>query len=209
MTADPEQEEPPLSQELLQLASTATAERITLQDLLDGIKSHARPTLLILFALPNTIPSIPGTSAITGLPLVYLTLQMMLGWPIQLPGFIGNRSLKRADLLAVLRRAEPWLARIERILTPRWRALSTARAERVLGGFCLALSLLIMAPVPFGNILPALTIILIALGMMERDGYFIAAGLAVGTAAWGLVGVLYWALLKALLFVIAQAFGRP
>ena len=72
MTADPEQEEPPLSQELLQLASTATAERITLQDLLDGIKSHARPTLLILFALPNTIPSIPGTSAITGLPLVYL-----------------------------------------------------------------------------------------------------------------------------------------
>lgn len=209
MTVDPEQEEPPLSQELLHLANTATTERITLQDLLDGIKSHARPTLLILFALPNTIPSIPGTSAITGLPLVYLTLQMMLGWPIQLPGFIGNRSLKRADLLAVLRRAEPWLARIERILTPRWRVLSTARAERVLGGFCLALSLLIMAPVPFGNILPALTIILIALGMMERDGYFIAAGLAVGAAAWGLVGVLYWALLKALLFVIAQAFGRP
>ena len=209
MTADPEQDEPPLSQELLHLASTATAERITLQDLLDGIKSHARPTLLILFALPNTIPSIPGTSAITGLPLVYLTLQMMLGWPIQLPGFIGNRIFKRADLLAVLRRAEPWLARIERILTPRWRALSTARAERLLGAFCLALSLLIMAPVPFGNILPSITIILIALGMMERDGYFIAAGLAVGTAAWGLVGALYWALLKALLFVIAQAFGRP
>lgn len=209
MTADPDQEEPPLSQELLQLASTATAERITLQDLLDGIKSHARPTLLILFALPNTIPSIPGTSAITGLPLVYLTLQMMLGWPIQLPAFIGNRSLKRTDLLAVLRRAEPWLARIERILTPRWRVLSTAHAERVLGAFCLALSLLIMAPVPFGNILPSMTIILIALGLMERDGYFIAAGLAFGAAAWGLVGVLYWTLLKALLFVIARTFGQP
>lgn len=207
MTTDPTDQDLPLSQELLLLASSGTSERISLQDLLDGIKTHARPTLLILFALPNAIPSLPGTSAITGLPLAFVTLQMMLARPMRLPGFIANRSVRRSDLAAVLRRAEPWLARIEHILTPRWAWLSSARAEQIIGAFCLALSLLIMAPVPFGNILPALTIILIALGFMERDGYFILAGVISGIASWVMVIAIYWTLFKVLLFMIAQAFG--
>jgi hypothetical protein len=202
----PEAEPVALSQALLALASAGTTERVTLQDLLDGIKAQARPALLILFALPNSLPSLPGISAITGLPLVFLTLQMMLAQPVRLPGFIAGRSLKRADLLAVMRRTEPWLARIERILTPRLLFLSSPPAERLAGACCLVLSLLILAPVPFGNILPAITIILIALGFLERDGYFILAGIVAGWLALALVVTVYWAVLIAsLLFLFGTA----
>ena len=58
----------PLSQQLLRLAETGDTERVSLGDLLGGIKTHARATLLILFAIPNLLPGLPGTSAVTGLP---------------------------------------------------------------------------------------------------------------------------------------------
>ena len=43
----------PLSQQLLRLVETGDSERVSLGDLVNGIKTHARATLLILFALPN------------------------------------------------------------------------------------------------------------------------------------------------------------
>lgn len=206
MTAPTPYSEPiPLSQALMELATSGTSERITLRELLDSIQSQARPALLILFALPNTVPSLPGISAITGLPLVFLTLQMMLASPVWLPAFIANRSLKRADLAAVMRRTGPWLAKIEAILKPRLLFLSSALAQRLAGACCVLLSLLIMAPIPFGNSLPAVTIILIALGFLERDGYFVVAGIVTGWLSLALILGIYWAVVTAALMVFVTA----
>ena len=208
MTAPKPYSEPiPLSQALMELATSGTSERITLRELLDSIQSQARPALLILFALPNTVPSLPGISAITGLPLVFLTLQMMLASPVWLPAFIANRSLKRADLAAVMRRTGPWLAKIEAILKPRLLFLSSALAQRLAGACCVLLSLLIMAPIPFGNSLPAVTIILIALGFLERDGYFVVAGIVTGWLSLALILGIYWAVVTATLALFFSA--RP
>ena len=209
MTAPKPYSEPiPLSQALMELATSGTSERITLRELLDSIQSQARPALLILFALPNTVPSLPGISAITGLPLVFLTLQMMLASPVWLPAFIANRSLKRADLAAVMRRTGPWLAKIEAILKPRLLFLSSALAQRLAGACCVLLSLLIMAPIPFGNSLPAVTIILIALGFLERDGYFVVAGIVTGWLSLALILGIYWAVVTATLALFFSA-GPP
>ncbi|MFZ0710673.1 MAG: exopolysaccharide biosynthesis protein, partial [Terrimicrobiaceae bacterium] len=37
--------------------------------------------------------------------------------------------------------------------------------------------LLLPLPLPFSNALPALTVVLLAAGMLEKDGYFVIAGL--------------------------------
>ena len=37
--------------------------------------------------------------------------------------------------------------------------------------------LLLPLPVPFSNALPAFTVVLLAAGMLEKDGYFVIAGL--------------------------------
>lgn len=188
----------PFSESLLLQLRDGDSPRISLQELLDGVKTRARATLLILFALPNLIPAgIPGTSAITGLPLVFLTLQMMLGSPVWLPRFIAGRSFDRAGLVAGVLRVQPHLQKIERVLRPRMIVLSQRPFRRVIGGFGLTLAVLIMLPIPLANFLPALAIIVMGLGLLEEDGVFLMAGIAIGAGAVLLVFTVYWALILA------------
>jgi hypothetical protein len=191
----------PLSQQLLRLVQAGESERVSLGDLLAGIKTHARATLLILFAIPNLLPGLPGTSAITGLPLVVLTFQMMLGRPVWLPGFIANRSLLRANLLALLTRAAPYLERVERVLHPRLSHLTAEPAQRLIGGIGVLLALLVMLPIPLGNFLPALAILIAALGLLGRDGAFILAAAALAISAVVVLIAVYWAVIAAVIYM--------
>lgn len=189
------------SQQLVALAQEGSSERVSLGDLLRGIKTHALASLLILFSVPNLLPGIPGTSAVTGLPLVILTFQLMMGRPPWLPGFILNRSLRRSDLQAVMAKVEPPLRRLERVLRPRLSLFLSASAQRLIGAFMVLLSTLIMLPIPFANIVPALAIILMALGFLENDGLFILIGLGIGVLSILLVVVVYWAVIASVIYL--------
>ena len=114
-----------LSQILPRLAE-GEEERISIGDIVSRLENRAHTTLLVLFALPNVLPALPGTSAITGMPLVYLALQLTLGQQPWLPKFIANRSFSRAGLAVVIDQAKPWLECSERFLHPRLGALERA-----------------------------------------------------------------------------------
>lgn len=195
-----------LSQLLPRLAE-GTQERISIGDIVTRLEGRAHTTLLVLFALPNVLPAIPGTSAITGMPLVYLALQLSLGQKPWLPGFIANRSFSRPGLAAVLDQAKPWLERSERFLHPRLGALTRGRMERVIGVLMLILACAVVLPIPFGNMIPALGIIFFSLGLMEEDGLWIIAGLLTMTSGAVIFSTLLWALFKAAVFVFLGAFG--
>lgn len=202
----PKTEPPRLSQILPHLAD-GTEEWLTIGDLVARMQDRAHLALLVLFALPNTLPSIPGTSAITGVPLVYLSLQLALGRQPWLPRFITQRSLSRQRLAEMLKRAQPWLERGERYLHPRLGRLTTPTAQRAVGLLMVLLSLAVLLPIPFGNMVPALAIIFFALGLMEEDGAWIIGGL--GTTVFGvaLFSTVLWGLFKAAVFVFLGAFG--
>ena len=157
----------PFSQNLLAQLHGGKSERISLQELLDGVKTHARATLMILFSLPNLVPSIPGMSAITGLPLLFLAVQMMMGNNVWLPHFIASRSFLRSDLLRLINRLLPYLQRVERVLQPRHLILSRPTVLQVIGLICVVLSVLIALPIPLGNFLPAVVGPLILGGRMH------------------------------------------
>jgi hypothetical protein len=74
------------------------------------------------------------------------------------------------------RYVNPYLARAERITQTRWSAL--ARRQRLVGLVCLALSLVLVLPIPFMNTPPSLCLVLLAWGIVQRDGAFVLAGLA-------------------------------
>jgi hypothetical protein len=182
----------PLSKLLAQTVSAGDSDYVSIAELLAGIKIQALAIMLILFALPNIPPSLPGTSAITGLPLVILTLQMTLGQSLWLPQVIANRAVPRAGLLAVLTWAAPYFHKVERLLRPRVLGVTTPLMKHVIGGLMLMLSLIIMLPIPLGNTMPSFAIVLIAMGLAQRDGIFVVTGLAVaGLSVLGLI-VLYW-----------------
>lgn len=194
----------PLSAVLLAIAQDRSRERITLAELMTLLGDRALGALMFIFALPNTLPALPGTSAILGTPLVLLAAQLMFGLRPWLPGFLSRRSMPQADFESMVLRAAPWIVRAERLLKPRLAALTSQAAERLIGAICVLLALLIALPIPFGNIPPAIAICLFALGVLARDGLWILAG-AVATVVATLVvwGVLF-AILKAAIFLVTK-----
>lgn len=195
-----------LSQILPRLAE-GDQPRLSVAELINRMQDRAHAALLVLFALPNVLPAIPGTSAITGIPLVYLALQLTLDQRPWLPAFIANRSFPRESLASVLDQAKPWLVRSERLLHPRLAILTGPSAEKVVGIIMLLMACMVVMPIPFGNMLPSLAIIFFALGLLEEDGLWIIAGALMVLVNIVVFSTLLWGLFKAAVFVFLGAFG--
>ncbi len=182
---------PRTSRVLREFAETIEGERVRLRDIDAAMQERAFGLLMLVLALPNVLPvTLPGVSTLLGVPLMLLAAQLIAGYRKPwLPNWIGGRSFSRRDFLRFLRHALPWLQRLEAMLRPRLAALTSRRAERFLvGGLALVLSCVMILPIPLGNMLPAVAMVMLALGLLEQDGLAVLAGVAVGVAGLGLAG---------------------
>lgn len=198
-----------LSTLLRKIVQDGERQRISIGDLLSVAGDRAFGALLFIFAMPNILPiPIPGISAVLGLPLLYLTGQLVLGhdkpW---LPRMITERSFRHEDFKMVVLRILPGLVRAERFLHPRLGFLVSPLAERLFGVAAFVLALLIFLPIPLGNMLPGLSIGLFAMGILARDGLAMVMGLVMTVISIVVVSGVVYAITVAALFVIRQAFG--
>lgn len=197
----------PLSISLATLAADTSRERVSLSDLLELLGDRALAALLLIFSLPNVIPVPPGASAILGLPMLLVAAQLAFGGRPWLPDFLARRSLSRAQFASVVSKMAPWLARAEKLLRPRWRALAGPVAERLAGALCLVLSLVVFLPVPLGNMLPAFAVCVLCLGLMERDGLCVLCGALIAAVALTVVAGVLYAMARTAMFLIANVFA--
>jgi hypothetical protein len=199
-----------LSELLHDVAQAPNGVYVTLSEIRDVLGERAFGPLMLVFAAPNLIPNpIPGISAILGLPLLFLTVQLMLGAPRPwLPAWLGNRGMQRAGFGRMVERAGPWLERAEKLLRPRVFWLLSPAMERVIGAVALLLAAVLFLPIFLGNWLPALSLCLLALGILERDGMAVALGLVTAVVAVVVVAGVVFALVKAGLFAAAHIFSR-
>lgn len=195
-----------LSDILTEIGTDTSRTRVSVADIMDATGARAIGALILLFAAPNVLPTPPGTSSILGMPLVYLTAQLMLGRLPWLPKFISERSIYRADFIGMMDRAAPILARAEKLLKPRFSLLISAPAERMVGTICFILAMILLLPIPLGNMLPALAICLFAFGILEKDGLWIIAGGLVAAVALVIVSGVIWAGVKMAAFLVMNAF---
>lgn len=162
---------------LTDLADDESKDRLSIGDIVAALGDRAFGPLLVVFALPNVLPSPPGTAGIMAIPLIFLTVQMILGKRPWLPGFLARRSLSRQSFARFAVRATALLARASRFLRPRLGLFVQPLPERLIGGFCLVLALVLLLPIPFANSAPAFAICLFGLGLLERDGVWILSGM--------------------------------
>jgi hypothetical protein len=193
-----------LSTMLHALAQDESRERIAVSDLLAALGDRALAALLFVFAVPNVLPVPPGTSAILGAPLIFLAAQLAFGRRPWLPDVIARRTMTRADFAAVVRRIGPWLARAERMLRPRAMGLALPPMEYLVGLVCLLLAVVLVLPIPLGNMLPALAISLLALGVLARDGLWVLVGLAVAVVSAVVVSGVVFAMVKAAVYFVTN-----
>lgn len=195
-----------LSAILTGIAQDETRERVSIADLFLAMGDRAFGALILIFALPNIVPTPPGTSAITGAPLVFLGFQLMLGMQPWLPKVIAERSLSRTDFAAIVTRIVPWLARGERYLKPRLERFVRPPAEYGLGLMAFILAVLLTLPIPLGNMLPALALALFAFALLEKDGAYALAGSVVFCVSLFVLAGVLWAFVQAAMLAMQTWF---
>ncbi|HEY8563991.1 MAG TPA: exopolysaccharide biosynthesis protein [Beijerinckiaceae bacterium] len=173
---------------MLGLASSLRQDRVSLGEVVDRLGAEGLGLVLLVLTLPTLIP-IPGPFGITfGTLIALVALQVMTGAQgLWLPQGLRRRTVPASALRRVVAQALPWLARAERFLCEgRLKALSGRRARIVLAFPLLLLAVVIVLPIPLGNVAPALALILFALGFMARDGaaVLVAIGLSVIALGW-------------------------
>jgi hypothetical protein len=182
-----------LSDMLDAIANDPARETIAAIDVRDAMGDRAFGALMFFFAAPNALPvNMPGVSTVLGLPLVFLALQLMLGFAVPwLPRFLLHRTFPRPAFARVMNHALPWIRRAERLLRPRLTTLADGAFERVIGLACVVLAAVLILPIPFANSGPGIAICVLALALLERDGAATLLGLAIGgasiTLAWGVI----------------------
>lgn len=153
---------------------------VTVGEIVHRFGRRAFGALLFFFSAPNWLPLPPGSSTFLALPLVLLTPQIAYGvqgpW---LPGFIDDREMRRSDLAKGIRRLTPTLQRVEKVSRPRLLWLFGPVGDRVIGLTCFLLSLVLLLPIPLGNMAPAAAIAAFGLAMVQRDGVLALIGYAI------------------------------
>jgi hypothetical protein len=162
---------------LLRAAATAvTAERMTVEQLLEPLKRRAFGFLLLLLAIPNFIPVPVGIGGVMGVLVVALGLEMLFGlehpW---IPGFLKRRTLSRDGLLCFLDRIEPMTRRLEKACKPRLQRLTQRPFTLASGVIMILIGILLALPIPFTNYLFGGMLIVFAFALVERDGALLLA----------------------------------
>lgn len=183
-----------LSEEMQALKTHAGEGELTLREAIVVLGVRAYTLLLILLSLPFITPiPLPGLSTPFGLAVGLIALRLMLGQKPWLPEKILSRPIPPGFFGKVFTFAAGIIRLLEKLLRPRLTFLTdTVVLYRTHAGLMMlaALALLLPLPIPFTNTFPAWTIIFVAAGLLERDGFFILGGYLVFAA-----GVLYFVFL--------------
>lgn len=170
-------------------------ESISLQHLLEKLREGGFALLLMILAAPLALP-LPavGIATVMSLPILVLAVQLTLGFRSpRLPSRLGRKTISRKTMVKISDILIPYFNRLEKFLKPRVSFLSSSLGEKLVGLVCVICACSIAMPVPFSNTIPSLGIVLIAIGLLERDGLVIIGGMLVGLAGVALAVVIYYA----------------
>jgi hypothetical protein len=181
--------EPPprrLSEDLRELLRHASGRSVTIEEIEQILRGRGVAMLILLLAAPFIIPT-PGLSVPFGIAICLLGLRIALGGRSALPRFILRREVAYSTLEKVVTRIAAVVEKLEKRIRPRMhflqdhpRMVNLIGFGIISGGFILSLPL----PIPFSNGLPAVSIMLLAAGLMERDGLLVLWGYVLGLLSW-------------------------
>lgn len=161
---------------------------LTVGQMLEQFDSRAFGAMLFVFGLLNCLPLPPGSSTVLSLPILLLAPQIALGretpW---LPRKLINHPLKRDDLRGLFRKLTPIVRRMELVTRPRLELLFAPIGERVIGAVCTLLAMVLVLPIPLGNLAPGATVAVLSLALLQRDGLLALLGYAMAGISVGLL----------------------
>lgn len=182
---------PPIVQRLRDAAAALHEERVSMQAMAQAHGPEAQGTLLLLMAMPCLLP-VPGVGTVLGLGMAALAAAMWRGHGAHgLPQRVAELELPRHWARRVLGLLASAYAVAGRHAKARLSHLATAGRRSVNAIAVGLMSVIVVLPIPFGNVLPALALTFIGLGLVFRDGVAVIVGMAVaGLALLATAGLL-------------------
>lgn len=183
----------PTSDFLAIIVVEKTKEAMTIGEIKNALHERGFGILMAIAALPIClpVPVPPGYTTFFSIPLFIFSIQMTLGMQAPwLPGWIEKKSIKRLFLEKIVAKANPWLKKIENRMQPRMTYISVHTWERIIGIFSFVFALSIALPLPLTNFAPGWGVLVMSLGLLNRDGVTILIGMIIGTIGTGLTMII-------------------
>ncbi|MCL6654799.1 exopolysaccharide biosynthesis protein [Agrobacterium rubi] len=149
---------------------------------------------ILVLALPALTP-VPGPIGLVfGTALAVVAAQIAVGRSsVWLPKFLSDRRLSSNVLELVVRHTAPHVSRVERLVrADRLKFLTGPFAQMLIGLPIMVMAVAIALPIPLGNFLPVISLVILAIGLMERDGLITLLGVILSVIAAGVTGFLIY-----------------
>jgi hypothetical protein len=188
-----------LSDDFRDLLRSAAGRDVTLGELEHKLQGRGFALFILLLSLPFCFPiAIPGLSIGFGIVIMLLGIRIALGRKPQLPDFILRKEIKHKTLERIVGFGLKLCQRMEKVARPRMQFLRDHPGAVKLIGIGLAsggVQLLLPLPplIPLSNTIPAVSVVLLTIGLIERDGIFVLCGYFVNLCAWAY----FWAMFAA------------
>jgi hypothetical protein len=89
---------------------------------------------------------------------------------------LSRQTVKRPALTKLVHKVLPILERVEKVVKPRLGFLTGRIGACMVGLACTLIALILVLPIPFANLVPALALGVFALGLTRRDGLLVLGG---------------------------------
>lgn len=179
-----------LSDEFSEVLRDAAGRSVSLGELETKLQGRGFALFILIVSIPLCFPvSIPGLSVPFGVVIMLLGLRLAMGRKPKLPGFILGREIKYTTLERIVGLGVKVCRMLEKAARPRMHFMRHSKLAVNLIGVGLAsggMQLLLPLPplIPFSNTIPAVSVVLLTAGMIERDGVFVLLGYVVNVGAW-------------------------
>lgn len=157
--------------------------RLSMAELVRLHGEASGPVLLMLMAVLATLP-VAGAGMVLSLGIFLLAWTCLRGMDnMPLPERLGRVTLNETWTRRCLHGLAWIYEQADRWLRPRWTHWSHRRLRPVWGVWIALMAALIFIPLPLGNVLPAISLVLLSLGWMFRDGLALLLAGVAGVAA--------------------------
>ncbi len=177
-----------LSDSLQQILVHADGKDVTIRDIVEVLHGRGFNILVILLSLPFCLPVlIPGLSVIFGMVILFMGIRTMRNQALWLPDRLMRQVLPYDLLSKMIKASLPIVYFMEKVFHPRLRFFKNWASFSLINGLMIvsgAFLLMLPLPIPFTNSLPSISIIMVAVGMIEEDGVVIFLGYLMGILSW-------------------------
>ena len=178
--------------------------RMTCNGLIEIVGADSHILAILVFSVLNLLPGPPGYSVVIGLAIMAFAVMMLIGKPLRLWRFVGERRVPLVILVKLLEFFASFARFISRFSSPRIPALSAPGLLPLISLLAFIFGAAMLVPIPFTNTLPSLGLAITCVGMLNRDGIAVLVGLTAALIGVLLLGLAIWILLT-LTMLVADA----